>query len=47
MLIYVEAFADNKSDERVGNVCLSVLVQTLPNNFRPKSKNIFVPKITR
>ena len=25
MLIYVEAFADNKSDKRVGNVCLSVL----------------------
>ena len=25
MLIYVEGFAVNKSDERVGNVCLSVL----------------------
>ena len=25
MLIYVEGFADNKYDERVGNVCLSVL----------------------
>ena len=25
MLIYVEGFADNKSDDRVGNVCLSVL----------------------